>query len=313
MRLPARPAQHIIEDQSFKILLNSLPDHWIVRDVTGKDYGIDCYIELVNNKNEVLGDLISIQLKGVEKIQWSKNDDKETYTFSGIKTSTVNYWMNLPVPTFLVVVDVNTEGCYFVSIESQVRKQYQKLQEQKTFSFNINKLMDLSKTAGLGAFLFLYFKEKGYSKFSFHLSELLINLKTYSEFLSCNINRDQFLEVDENVVFELAHIYKTIQLISSHLSIQWDVISFEDALELDQKKWGHSGGVFHESTITKIISEVIPVLIEIINKAIELVTIKQKHYWEEKNNLLLNYCNSEESQRTIKECIEELSWWFKKR
>lgn len=74
VQLPIRDTKHVTETSSYKIFSRNIPDHWIIREVSERDYGIDCYIELVNGKNQVTGELISIQLKGKQKIKWTKDD-----------------------------------------------------------------------------------------------------------------------------------------------------------------------------------------------------------------------------------------------
>ncbi|WP_165835406.1 hypothetical protein [Chryseobacterium viscerum] len=51
MKLPKRVPQHISETASFKLFSSNIPDNWIIRDITERDYGIDCYLELVNENN----------------------------------------------------------------------------------------------------------------------------------------------------------------------------------------------------------------------------------------------------------------------
>lgn len=63
MKLPKRVPQHISETASFKLFSSKIPDNWIIRDITERDYGIDCYLELVNDNNELSGELALIQLK----------------------------------------------------------------------------------------------------------------------------------------------------------------------------------------------------------------------------------------------------------
>ena len=88
MQLPDRIPNHIKETTSFKIFSNHIPDNWIIRDVTERDYGVDCYVEIVNDKNQLTGDLASIQLKSTEEIDWNLDD---TLLFSKVKISTSNY------------------------------------------------------------------------------------------------------------------------------------------------------------------------------------------------------------------------------
>lgn len=50
MKYPERIDKHITESSSYKIFSNAIPDNWIVREVTERDYGIDCYVEIVKKK-----------------------------------------------------------------------------------------------------------------------------------------------------------------------------------------------------------------------------------------------------------------------
>ncbi len=80
MDFPKRINQLISETASFKIFSSAIPDHWIIREITERDYGIDCYIELVDHNKKLTGDLISIQLKSVQKIDWLCFKLKSFYT-----------------------------------------------------------------------------------------------------------------------------------------------------------------------------------------------------------------------------------------
>jgi len=69
MIFPQRPSAHIKETDSWKILQNSVPSEWLLRGVTERDYGVDCYLEMIGRDGSVRGDLISIQLKGTECLE----------------------------------------------------------------------------------------------------------------------------------------------------------------------------------------------------------------------------------------------------
>lgn len=148
MRFPKRPKPHVTETAAWRILQSSVPDEWILRDVMGRDYGVDCYLELVNRDNEVTGDLISLQLKETDVLEWKDDGKFEKSTFSGIKTSTANYWMHLPVPVFLCVADTSQGKLYFAPIKDQVRKRYDEFLKQDTFSFRLIRNLDLAETLG---------------------------------------------------------------------------------------------------------------------------------------------------------------------
>ena len=68
MKLPRRPKSHIAETDSWRLLQEVAPREWIVREVSERDYGIDCYIELASKNGNITGKLISVQLKAVNRI-----------------------------------------------------------------------------------------------------------------------------------------------------------------------------------------------------------------------------------------------------
>ena len=92
-----------------------------MREVTERDYGIDAYIELANDKDEITGDLILVQLKGTEALRWKQSGKVETARSPQVETSTANYWLRLPVPVFLFVADLTARDIYYVSVEGPIR------------------------------------------------------------------------------------------------------------------------------------------------------------------------------------------------
>ena len=72
MDFPKRNITHIIERQAIDILTQKLPKEWIVREMTERDYGIDLYIEIVKKDQKVTGDLVAIQVKGKQKIEFDE-------------------------------------------------------------------------------------------------------------------------------------------------------------------------------------------------------------------------------------------------
>lgn len=54
-RFPKRDNNHIIETFSYKVFSNSLPNQWIIRDLTKRDYGTDVLIEYVTDSGDVTG------------------------------------------------------------------------------------------------------------------------------------------------------------------------------------------------------------------------------------------------------------------
>ena len=75
MKFPKRVPQHISETASFKLFASKIRDNWIIREVTERDYGIDCYLELVTDENELSGELALIQLKSRQSVPWTSRNE----------------------------------------------------------------------------------------------------------------------------------------------------------------------------------------------------------------------------------------------
>lgn len=61
---PTRSESHIREEIGISTLKSLIPVEWILRDITGRDYGHDAILQITKtNSNEVLPYLIGIQIK----------------------------------------------------------------------------------------------------------------------------------------------------------------------------------------------------------------------------------------------------------
>ena len=96
MVLPQRADNHIRETAGYKVLESKIPAEWMIRDVTEKDYGIDCYIELVDNNNRLTGEIAFIQMKSMDAISWRIKDNG--FRFYKIEKSTTNYLSSFKIP-----------------------------------------------------------------------------------------------------------------------------------------------------------------------------------------------------------------------
>jgi len=294
MEFPKRTVTHILESASWKIFQNALPPEWIIREVSERDYGIDCYVEIVWKNNEVTGDLCSIQLKSTNKIKWSSQKTKwgNRSRFSGIKKSTINYWMNLPIPVFLMLAETSTGNLFFAPVKDQVRSQYSKYldENQKTLSFDFYSDYAMGSTEGEVIFLAHYWKEKVFDQFTNYLTGLLIHWKEYYEFIIANQNRDCFLGVEEDRQLLMIHIYRTCKFLSQFLGVEWNIIDLAEAYKEDREIFKDSYCMMHEMTLNKILVQLQPIFIEIIKKSRELIVEHQKDYWIRKDRLLYTMC-----------------------
>jgi hypothetical protein len=172
MKLPKRPKTHLTEAAAWKILQARAPSTWIVREVTERDYGIDAYVEISDRQSNVTGDLISIQLKGTDSITWRGEKGARVATSPQIATSTANYWERLPVPVFLFVADVKARDIWFTPVEGAIRRDYGKLSDQDTMTFELKKAR-LGKSVGPALVEALGRRERLQRDFVFHLSNLV--------------------------------------------------------------------------------------------------------------------------------------------
>lgn len=155
MDYPQRIPNHVSESSSYTILAASLPSYWIVRELTERDYGIDLYIEIVREDGRVTGNLVALQVKSTNKIKFEKENE---YIFKGIKRSTLNYWIGLPVPVFFVVVCLSTSKAYWANIQSNQREgRFEG--KTKSVSIPIKKTCDFSD-GGLAFFKLNYLRER---------------------------------------------------------------------------------------------------------------------------------------------------------
>ncbi len=294
MEFPKRTDSHVTESASWKILQKSLPEEWVIREVTERDYGIDCYVEIVQKDRQVTGDLCSIQLKGTDGIEWSKdaNGQHSRARFSGIKKTTINYWMNLPVPVFLMWADIAKGKLFFSPVKAQVRRQYIAYldQKQKTLGFDFFSDLDMETPTGKLAFFACYVKEKYFSQFSNYLRGVLIHCREYWNFIVANQGRDCFMEVEEGRQLILVHIYNSCLFLSDFLDVKWNVIGLDEAFEEDRETWKNTYCLLHEMTLDKVLRELEPVFIEILKKAKNLVSNLQQDYWTNEDPLLFTMC-----------------------
>ncbi len=277
MELPFRHNNHIIETQSFKIFERWIPDRWVVRQLTERDYGIDAYIEIVNSKNQLTGNLVSVQLKGSSKFISLKNENgRNIGKFSGIKVETANYWFETITPVFLLVVDVKKEDVYFVPVKKQIRNKYQDFKTQKIISFILEEKNSSLSESGIQNFLIEYFLEKESSKIFNHIRNLFAHWRHYIEYMHEEIGRDGFLPLDEPEMF--IHLYKVIRELASLLMIDWKAAELSEIYEYDKGIGDPSDGL-HSFTMDKYLPGIEKMFFVVFEKAREVVIDLESYYW----------------------------------
>lgn len=283
MELPKRIDNDITETASFKIFSRNIPNSWIIREVSERDYGIDCYVELVDGKNQVTGELISIQLKGINNLVWTKN---KTYNFSGAKISTVNYWKKFPTPVMLCVVDITNELVYFEPVKNAIKKSFFKYKKQENFSFTINKKNELN-IKNLQPFLLSYFQEKNFVLADQNIVTFISMYRSYGDFFDENSGNDHFLGVELHRVLSLKHIFNNLNILCDFFDLEWDLDKFDSYLTESQKIFGNNYSLYEyhiNSVVEKLRQKLLPVLLAIRKH----ITETEREYWISTNLPLFN-------------------------
>src|SRR5690606_20858104 len=146
-RRKQRPLQHLMEDESYEIIKNQIPKHWVIREFNRPDYGIDLVIELFElvdeNIAETLGEFIYVQVKSIKSIDiknervyqvgnvakgYWKEDKTEYIDLEVVKyqfdTNSIFTIQSLggSVPVLLFLVDIETKEVYFICLNDYIDK-----------------------------------------------------------------------------------------------------------------------------------------------------------------------------------------------
>lgn len=296
MQFPKRTEEHIKETASMTRLVQCLPNEWIVRHVTERDYGIDCLVELVFD-GEVRGHLAAIQLKGIDSLQWTDGDsvdgdDQAKARYSKVKVETVNYWMALPVPVILCIHDEAADQIYFVDIKRQVRQRYAELSKQKTFGFDMERKLMLAPGFGIAVFIGLYFMERGIELFSGSLLDLLLHKDTYADCIKHGWCRDAPMEVDKSEVMMLIRLCKGCEVVLERLGgVDWGIKDVFELMAKDREFFSDAGAWMHELTRAKIVRKMAPRFVKAVKKGMDLVSVRERDYWLARDPMLVSYCD----------------------
>jgi hypothetical protein len=112
MCMSTRSLTHVIDTKAVKAVICAIPDHWVVRELTERDYGIDLVVEIFeaagmdkkgHEKFEASGGLFHIQVKGTENpVKVTKNG----YVSQSLTKTFLKYVESFSVPSFLFRVDL---------------------------------------------------------------------------------------------------------------------------------------------------------------------------------------------------------------
>ncbi len=292
MRFPRRVPEHIKETESFKILHAQTPAHWLIREVSERDYGVDCYIELVSENGELRGYVVSVQLKSVGSIEWtaSGGNSPEVWTYSGVSVTTTAYWMGLQVPVFLLVADISARRIYWVNVKAQVRANYGRFLSQRHISFALSRDRELNRETARIRFLVSYFFERSHERFANCLRDLLVHARDYVSLIENHLQLDFFMEVEPSEQAKLEHLYEALQVVTLQLGMTWNQIPLSERFQEDAGMWSTRLGSLHEGSMAAIVRDLEPQFYDTLEQAAQWVTGREGEYWQSHDFILWEMC-----------------------
>ena len=111
--MPKRIETHRIDTKAVRTIFTHLNEHWLVRSLDERDYGIDLQLERFD-LDDATGDFIFVQVKGTDA------EFKESIKLNGFPVETINYALMFDVPFFLFHTSNTSKQTKFVWLQKYV-------------------------------------------------------------------------------------------------------------------------------------------------------------------------------------------------
>lgn len=289
MKLPKRVPQHISETASFKLFSSKIPDNWIIRDITERDYGIDCYLELVNDNNELSGELALIQLKSRQTIPWTKED---YYTLTGVDITTSNYWFKFAVPVFIFLTDIDNQELYFVSVNHKIKRNFDEFVKQDIFNYKIKKTDKFEGKDGVFAFKFHFYYEYYRQQFENEFLFFLSNIQHFQDFQMEHDNRDFHMGIEDADMIYFEAMHRNYRFLCTYLNINNPIPSLRELKQRSREKFkGELHYELYEHDLTEWMGEFQKLTLQ-ITKGLKEFLDGELNYWLRINPTVYNYVNN---------------------
>jgi len=115
---PKYNSSRLTGDKGITLVSKIIEDkfNWIFRAIPQEhDFGIDGYIDIVNNESYVTGKSIAIQIKTGPS--YFKKKTSYGWEFQG-ETKHLNYYLNHTSPIVLIIVNLENQQAYWVLFDS---------------------------------------------------------------------------------------------------------------------------------------------------------------------------------------------------
>lgn len=283
--LPLRADNHIKETVGYKVLESNIPAEWMIRDVTERDYGIDCYIELVNADKRLTGEIAFVQMKTTDKIDWRIKD--KGFRFYKVERSTTNYLSGFKIPTYLFLVDLSTKEMFFLSVKEYILEHYKEYLDLGSFAYEFSHDRDIFT---VDAFLKSFQRNNQYDQFRNELQYFISNLHHHIDFMWEHNNRDCFLQIEQQDMMFFEALHRNIDFLQRYFNTTNRIPSIEDLIKKGKSIYGDDyEHTLFEGVLTDLFDVLRASVLELVDIIIELITGSEHYYWLREKNYIYNY------------------------
>lgn len=284
IELPKRADNHIRETSGNKVLESLIPSEWIIRSVTERDYGVDCYIELVDEQNRLTGEIVFVQMKATDKINWRKDNG---FKFHNIEKTTTNYLKSFIIPTYLFLVDLSTREMFFVPVKEYIAEHYEEYMEHDTFAYEF---YSNSNFFTVDAFLRSFRRNNLYDQFRNELQYFISNMYHYVDFMRRHNNLDFFLQIEQEEMMFFEAMHRNISFLQNYFETINKLTPLELLDKIGRTKYGDAyEQTLFEGILTDFYDEFKTSVMEVFDKVKELVTKKEGYFWLKERTYIFNY------------------------
>lgn len=291
--LPQRAENHIRETLGYKVLETNIPSNWIIRDVTERDYGIDCYLELVNSDNRLTGEIAFVQMKTTECIKWRKSDNG--FKFYKVEKSTTNYLRGFKIPTYLFLVDLSSKELFFISVKEYIFEHYDEYSNDGAFAYDFFHERDIFS---VDSFIKSFRRNNRYDQFRNELQHFISNMEQYICFMNEHNNRDFFMQIEKEEMMFFESMEMNISFLQRFFETNNKLTSTDELVRKGIEKYGNDyENTLFEGVLTDAFNEFKQSVLELVDIIISLITDKERFYWMiEKPYVFLFISNFEKTE-----------------
>lgn len=284
IELPIRADNHIRETLGYKVLESMIPPQWMIRGVTERDYGVDCYIELVDEQNRLTGEIAFVQMKTTDKIDWRKDNG---FKFYKVERPTTNYLNGFIIPTYLFLVDLSTREMFFVSIKEYIMEHYREYMASGSFAYEFCYDRNLFI---IDAFLTSFRRNNQYNQFRNELQYFMSDMSHYIDFMEEHNCRDCFMQIEQEEMMFFEAMHRNISFLQDYFGTINKLTPIEILDEKGRNKYGEAyEQTLFERILTDLFDKFKISVLELVDKIKELVTYKESDYWWCEKNYIFHY------------------------